>query len=151
MAAAGSAVESQVDRTFVAAWDAFFRAVRRRRGREAQVAGRGLSIAQYHLVDGLRDGSLTVGTTAIGAGISVPTASRMIDVLVADGYVKRVPSPLDRRVVEVSLTAAGRRALRAKDTEIAEFRAAIVASLTEEQRELGADVLLRLAEAVDDL
>jgi DNA-binding MarR family transcriptional regulator len=149
--ATASPVPTQVDEAFVSAWDAFFRAVRRRRGREAQVAGRGLSLAQYHLVDGLREGSLNVGATALGAGISVPTASRMIDGLVADGYLKRDPAPHDRRVVEVSLTAAGRRALSAKDTEIAAFRSAIVASLSEEQRALGAEVLLRLADAVDEL
>jgi DNA-binding MarR family transcriptional regulator len=44
-------------------------------------------------------------------GISVSTASRMVDRLVAARWVRRVPSPSNRREVAVSLTAGGHRIL----------------------------------------
>jgi DNA-binding MarR family transcriptional regulator len=44
-------------------------------------------------------------------GISVSTASRMVDRLVAARWVRRVPSPSNRREVVVSLTAGGHRVL----------------------------------------
>jgi DNA-binding MarR family transcriptional regulator len=139
-----------VEAAFVAAWDTFFRAVRRRRGRDAQEAGAGLSNAQFFLIEGLVDGPQTVGATALAAGVSAPTASRMIDGLVADGFLVRTPSAADRRLVEVSLTPAGRAAVDAKAVDILRFRAGIVAALTEEQREAAVEILLRLAEAVDE-
>jgi DNA-binding MarR family transcriptional regulator len=48
-------------------------------------------------------------------GISVSTASRMVDRLVAAHWVRRVPSPSNRREVAVSLTAGGHRILEHYD------------------------------------
>jgi DNA-binding MarR family transcriptional regulator len=44
-------------------------------------------------------------------GITVSTASRMVDRLVASGWVSRVPSADNRREISLSLTAGGRRVL----------------------------------------
>ncbi|MCD6568210.1 MAG: MarR family transcriptional regulator [Dehalococcoidia bacterium] len=54
------------------------------------------------------DESLTMGE--LGSALSVPlsTATRIVDWLVADGYVRRIADPGDRRVVRVSLTNAGK-------------------------------------------
>lgn len=40
-------------------------------------------------------------------GLSVPAASRLVDTLVADGYIERRPSPTDRRYVELHLSEHG--------------------------------------------
>ncbi len=40
-------------------------------------------------------------------GLSVPAASRLVDALVADGYLERRPSPTDRRYIELHLSERG--------------------------------------------
>jgi DNA-binding MarR family transcriptional regulator len=65
------------------------------------------------LLQRLREANL-VGL-ADAMGISVSTASRMVDRLVAAHWVRRVPSPSNRREVIVSLTAGGHRILEHYD------------------------------------
>ena len=140
------------DERFLEAWEQFSRTLRRRRGREAQRGGGpGLSLAQYQLCEGLKDGPLPVGAAAVAAGIAAPTATRMIDLLVTQGAVERTADPGDKRVVIVSLTAAGRRALEQKSAEVAETRERIAAALSEDERAVAADILVRLANVVEEL
>ena len=91
---------------FAAAWEAFFRATRRARGRSTgPLSEGGLSLAQYHLLESLLDGrERTVSELALAAGVAAPTATRMLDCLVRDGHAARRPSEHDRRAVLVSLT-----------------------------------------------
>ncbi|HEX8052016.1 MAG TPA: MarR family transcriptional regulator, partial [Thermoleophilaceae bacterium] len=121
---------------FEHAWDDFFAASRRARGRAAQDRSGGLTPAQYHLVAPL-DGAapLACGELALAAGVAAPTASRMLDALVRDGIVTREGSTADRRVVSVALTAKGRRLVRDKAKLISSKRRAVYASLTEDERE----------------
>ena len=57
-----------------------------------------------------RRGPRTNRQLAESAGISSPTATRMVDGLLASGFVSRVEDPADRRAVLISLMpAAGRR------------------------------------------
>lgn len=142
---------SALDLRFAEAWERFFQAVLRRRGREAQKTGRGMSLAQYQLCTALRDGPLPVGAAAVAAGIAAPTATRMVERLYEQGLVDRHPNAEDRRVVAVSLTRAGRRALERKDIDVAAVRARIAAALTNEERELAVNILMRLAQVVDEV
>jgi DNA-binding MarR family transcriptional regulator len=60
---------------------------------------------------------------ADGMGITVSTASRMVDRLVASGWVSRAPSAQNRREISLSLTADGRGVLDRYDTlRLAEVR-----------------------------
>src|SRR5919107_3828904 len=98
---------------FAAAWEDFFRAVRRAKGRaSARKPANGLSLSQYHLLAPLAaaDEPLTVRSLAEAAAVTPPTATRMLDGLVRDGLATRRPSARDRRCVTVSLTPAGREA-----------------------------------------
>ena len=51
-------------------------------------------------------------------GISKPYMTALVDKLINEGLVERVPNPDDRRVVEIKITDAGRRVTRefTKDT-----------------------------------
>jgi DNA-binding MarR family transcriptional regulator len=130
----------------------FFRAARRARGRANRRTAPGeLSLAQWHLVELLLDGPQPGARLAEAADVSPPTASRMIDGLVARGHVERIADPDDRRVVKVALTAPGRTAALAKRREMQRMRKRIVEALPEDERERAAQILTRLAEIVEEL
>jgi DNA-binding MarR family transcriptional regulator len=130
----------------------FFRAARRARGRAARrPTGDGLSLAQYHLLEPLADGPLTNGQIADQSGVSSPTATRMVDLLVRRGFVTRLEDPVDRRAVLISLTPAGREALTAKMREYDERRRLIAAALEPHEQRVAADLLRRLAVVIEEL
>jgi DNA-binding MarR family transcriptional regulator len=145
-------VATRVDTGFTAAWEDFTRAVRRARGRSTgPLAESGLTLAQFHLLEPLRDGGeLTVSELAVGAGVAAPTATRMLDALVRDGLVTRRPAEHDRRAVLVGLTADGRTATNAAAKLVEAARARIRDSLTPEEQEQAAALLRRLAAAVEE-
>jgi DNA-binding MarR family transcriptional regulator len=130
----------------------FFRAARRARGRAAQrPSGDGLSLAQFHLLEPLADGPLTNRQLAEQAGVSSPTATRMLDLLVGRRLVTRLEDPVDRRAVLISLTPAGRDALAAKLAEVEQGRRRVAAALEPDEQRVAADVLRRLAGVIEEL
>jgi MarR family transcriptional regulator, organic hydroperoxide resistance regulator len=134
---------------FITAWEGFFRAVRRAKGRAAaQPPEAGVSFAQYHLLAPLSGGEAqTIRALAEAAGVAPPTATRMLDGLDRDGLVTRTPSATDRRCVTVDLTPA---ALERTETALAAGRARIADSLSEAEREQAAALLRRLAVVVEE-
>ena len=140
---------------FDAAWDEFFGAIRRARGRAAaEVESEGLSLAQFQLLFSFAElgsgDSQPVGAVAEAAGVAQPTATRMLDGLERQGVIERRPSTEDRRRVTVQLTARGRRLLNRKRDLVAEKRRTVYESLDRDERE-GAPALLRkLAAAIDE-
>ena len=138
---------------FTLAWEAFFRATRRARGRATgPLEGSVLSLAQYHLLEALRGAEeLPVSDLAASAGVAPPTATRMLDALVRDGLAERTPAEHDRRVVLVSLTAAGHDAVHAAAERVAASRARVRDHLTPAEQEQAAALLRRLATIVEDL
>jgi DNA-binding MarR family transcriptional regulator len=137
---------------FAAAWESFFRAVRRAKGRaSAQPPEHGVSLAQYHLLAPLAaGGAQTIGALAEAAAVAPPTATRMLDGLDRDGLVTRTPSATDRRCVTVDLTPAGREALERTGAAITAGRARIADSLSDGEREQAAALLRRLAVVVEE-
>jgi DNA-binding MarR family transcriptional regulator len=130
----------------------FFRAARRARGRAAKrPVGDGLSLAQYHLLEPLADGPLTNRQVAEQAGVSSPTATRMLDLLIERRLVTRLEDPVDRRAVLISLTPAGREALTAKLAEVDEVRRRIAAALEPDEQRVATDLLRRLADVIEEL
>jgi DNA-binding MarR family transcriptional regulator len=138
---------------FTLAWEAFFRATRRARGRATgPLEGSVLSLAQYQLLEALHGATeLPVCDLAAAAGVAPPTATRMLDALVRDGIVERTPAEHDRRVVLVSLTAAGRDAFDAAAERVAAGRARVRDHLTPAEQEQAAALLRRLATIVEEL
>jgi DNA-binding MarR family transcriptional regulator len=65
----------------------------------------GPTLTQYRMLARIRDGVRHVGTLAEAFGISQPATSAMVNKMVKDGFLKRVPHPTDRRQIELHLTA----------------------------------------------
>jgi DNA-binding MarR family transcriptional regulator len=128
----------------------FLRATRRMRGRFGDEGE--LSLSQYHLLEPLIGGErLATCELALAAGVTAPTATRMLSGLEREGLIERVPCEADRRVVHVVLTEDGRERVLAKRARGDARRAEIFASLSAGERREAARLLERLATAVEEL
>jgi MarR family transcriptional regulator, organic hydroperoxide resistance regulator len=138
---------------FSEAWDEFFAAVRRARGRAAQGHEPGtLTLAQYQLLAVFeREKELSTGEVALAGGVAAPTATRMLAGLERDGIVERHDSETDRRSVRVQLTEEGRKLLAHKRKRVAAKQKAIYESLDPDERKQAVSILNRLAVAMEDL
>jgi DNA-binding MarR family transcriptional regulator len=136
---------------FAAALDDFVRAAGRARGRLASEGD--LSLSQYHLLEPLlrAEAPLGVGELACAAGVSAPTATKMLSGLERDGLVERRGCTHDRRVVRVGLTAAGAERMAAKRARIGARREELFRSLAPGERAQAARILQRLAAAIEEL
>jgi MarR family transcriptional regulator for hemolysin len=143
-------VTSTEQDAFSAALLEFLRATRRTRGRLGDSDE--LSLSQYQLLEPLIGGDrLATCELALAAGVSAPTATRMLTGLEREGLVERVPCDADRRVVHVVLTADGRDQVLAAQARGEARRAEIFASLSAGERREAARLLERLAGAVEGL
>ena len=135
---------------FAAALDDFRRASSRARGRLGTDGE--LTLSQYHLLEPLiGDERLATCELALAAGVTAPTATRMLSGLEREGLIERVPCEADRRVVHVNLTDDGRERVLAKRARGDARRAEIFASLSAGERREAARLLERLATAVEEL
>jgi DNA-binding MarR family transcriptional regulator len=140
---------------FTAGLDDFLRALRTARGRfnRAPVVPE-LSASQFHLLEPLATsrGPLPMCALADAADVAPSTASRMLNGLVRRGIAERTrPEDGDRRRVEVTLTAEGRRLVAAKRARIAQTREEVFHRLSPSERRAAARILHSLAAAIDDL
>lgn len=137
---------------FSAAWETFFRAMRRARLRIPDEGASGLTLAQYLLLEPLAHGSpRSVRELADGAGVAPPTASRLLDGLERTGLAERRPSERDRRSVEVTLTADGEEALAATREWVQDRRRRLYEALSPAERAQTMELLGRLGEVVEEL
>ncbi len=81
--------------------------------REAVVSGDGLTPGQARLLRQLHraDGPLRAVDLAAALDVAPRSVTSKVDQAEADGYVRRLPDPTDRRARLVELTPAGREAL----------------------------------------
>lgn len=137
---------------FSTAWESFFRATRRARGRAiGPLEGSSLTLAQYQLLEALQTAErLPVSELAASAGVAPPTATRMLDALVREGVVARTPCEDDRRVVRVALTEGGRDAVATAGRQVAERRARVRDQLSPDEQAQAAALLRRLAAVLED-
>jgi MarR family transcriptional regulator, organic hydroperoxide resistance regulator len=127
---------------------AFSAAQRRLRSRDSK--GRGLSVAQWHLLRQLADSDeLPAGKLAASADLTPASATQMLDHLADQGWVERVRSATDRRVVLNRLTPAGRERFAVKKREIEDRWREALADLSAEELGQAAKVLRRMAEVLD--
>lgn len=70
--------------------------------------GTSVSPSQYRILRRLQDGEATVSELAKWNAVTLPTATKILDVLVERGWVERWRSRADRRLVHVGLTERGR-------------------------------------------
>ena len=136
---------------FAAALDDFRRASSRARGRLG--ADGDLTISQYHLLEPLlaAEEPLGVGELACAAGVSAPTATRMLAGLERDELVERRGCTRDRRVVRIALTDEGAERMTRKRDRIERRHEELFRSLEPGERAQAARLLERLAAAIEDL
>lgn len=137
---------------FWQAWDDFFTALRRARGRGAAAQGLGLTHSQFRLLCAIAaapDGRC--GELAEQVGVAPPTVTRMLTALEGAGLVERQRASEDRRAVSVRLTAAGERVLAEKRAVVEAKRAALYESLTPAERRQAERLFRRLADELEVL
>jgi len=79
-----------------------------------EATGGGLTPTQYEaLIFVNRHGGCSAKSLAEGLHISIPSSTRLVDRLVRKGLMDRREGDADRRLVRLSVTDAGRRALAA--------------------------------------
>lgn len=135
---------------FIDAWRHFSRATQRAKARTCHVGE--LSLPQAMLLNPLLETpALPVGALAERAEVAKPTATRMLDALVRDGYARRQQSDADRRAVLVSLTAKGEQALHARWDSFRRRLERASAELRPAEREQATQLLHRLADLMDEI
>ena len=127
---------------------AFSAAQRRLRSRDTKAGG--LSIAQWHLLRQLAENDeLPAGKLAAGADLTPASATQMLDHLADQGWVERVRSDSDRRVVLNRLTPDGRERFAVKQHQIEERWRDALSDIPAEELGHAARVLRRMAEVLD--
>lgn len=89
-------------------------------------------------------GPIRAGEFAALCGLTPSATSEVIEGLVADGFVRRVDDPTDRRAVMIALTAEG-------DSELERLRALVIAALVRVFDGLTSGQRTRLRAAIADL
>ena len=137
---------------FLAAFDSFAQAVRRARGTGVQAPEEALTLSQYALLESLADrDAARVRELAERAGIAPSTATRILDALERRGIVRRTRTREDRRGVTITLTDRGQQLLCIQQEWLRGRQLAFFDSLPAQERDLAPDLLVRLAELIDDL
>jgi DNA-binding MarR family transcriptional regulator len=127
---------------------AFSAAQRRLRSRDSKAGG--LSFAQWHLLRQLAaSDELPAGKLAAGADLTPASVTQMLDHLAELGWVERVRSATDRRVVLNRLTPSGRERFAAKQAEIEERWRDALSDISADELGQAARVLRRMAEVLD--
>jgi DNA-binding MarR family transcriptional regulator len=143
-----SATRAEVAAELREAVQAFSAAQRRLRSRDSRTGG--LSIAQWHLLRQLAEADeLPAGKLAAGADLTPASATQMLDHLAEQGWVERVRSDADRRVVLNRLTPDGRQRFERKRAQIEQRWRDALADIPAEQLGQAAQVLRRMAEVLD--
>lgn len=137
---------------FLAAFDAFAQAVRRARGAATQSDNGTLTLSQFALLQALTTRDVVrVRELAGEAGIAASTATRILDALERREIIRRTRVADDRRAVSVTLTDFGRDVFASQDEWFRGRQRAFYAALPEVEQELAPDLLLRLADLIDEL
>lgn len=107
-----------------------------------------LSVPQFRALGFLhRRPGASLSDLAEHIGLTLAAASRLVDGLVAHGYVERKPSPADRRALELTVSPPGVAMLEASRARTRAYLADLLVALSPEDRETvhrAADILRRL-------
>ena len=99
------------------------------------------------LVD--KQGEMMMSEIADNIGISMSTASGIIERLVKNGYVNRDRSETDRRIVVVRLTEQGKRLIAQLKCTVFEYIRSIDESLEDEERQLLLKIFTKILDVLD--
>lgn len=94
-----------------------------------------LSVPQFRTLRYLRrEPNATLSALAEHIGVTLPAASRMVDGLVARGYIERRLSAADRRSIDLSLSEKGEAMLDASQRQALLALSEQLGSLSEDER-----------------
>jgi DNA-binding MarR family transcriptional regulator len=128
----------------------FSAAQRRLRSRDSKDGG--ISFAQWHLLRRLAESDeLPAGKLATEADLTPASVTQMLDHLAEVGFVERVRSATDRRVVLNRLTPSGREHFAAKQAKIEERWRDALSDISDQELGQAARVLRRMAEVLDTI
>lgn len=123
----------------------------RLRTRDSMRMGETDLVALRHLLKASQAGKvMRQRDLAEALGITAASASTLVDRLVRDGYVQRVPHPQDRRSVAIETTGKTDEEVRATLGAMHRRMLAAVESLSPEQREAVSLFLTALIESVEE-
>lgn len=124
--------------------------------KDIAVSRAGLTKAQYNALLILEEApGLTGAELARRCFVTPQAMNETVGRLVRDGHIERRRHPTHSHVLEVQLTSAGEKALRAADAEVTALERRIRAVLGGREQELLIEVLMRIeqaaSEVVDDI
>lgn len=123
-----------------------------KRGHEATLKEFGLTYPEWHVLTALRHGgSRTPGVLARYLELSTGAMTSRLDKLEADGLIRRVPDPSDRRSLIVEITDAGRQKWRDAVSIQARKEAFFTRALTEPEKKRLNALLRKLMLAFEEV
>jgi DNA-binding MarR family transcriptional regulator len=117
---------------------------------ELRRGGPALAPGHFRLLGMMAHCPCNLSELARRQGVSLPTMSDSITLLVDRGLAQRIPDPRDRRIVIVELTEAGRSALNEMQSQVESRVAELLAGLSAAQLAslaAGLDVLRQLVDS----
>jgi DNA-binding MarR family transcriptional regulator len=103
------------------------------------------------LVETLEAEPVRLNDLAERLGVSPPTASRAVDVLLEHGLLERAPDPADRRAVRISLTDRGRSIVEERKARVLAAFLPAVALIPAADRKRLVELLTELDGALREL
>lgn len=98
----------------------------------------GVSLQQFNVLRILRghqDKPANLSTLNERMVSKMSNTTRLVDKLLAKGYVNRITCPTNRRKVEISITEEGKNALKSMDQAITETEQQLVSGLDKKEME----------------
>ena len=98
-----------------------------------------------------RNNNLTMGELSSALSVPMSTATRIIDLLVENKYVKRFHDEEDRRIVRVALTGTGRDIYQATDKHIRQRVQQVLSCLTDKEQDTLLSILGKVVSQLKDI
>lgn len=115
-------------------------------------ACQGITLSQHYTLDALkRKKTLTMNELSHELSLAMSTLTRVVDILVRDKYVKRVPHKDDRRKVCVTLTEKGMKKARKLTDCTRYFWTSILKSIPDQEKKSMINHIKLLIQAMDDM
>lgn len=107
-----------------------------------QLTAEGVSLDQWRLMKVLSEvGGLTMGKLAEELALNLPTLTKLVDRMVQEALVYRVPDPNDRRKVRMFLSDKGVALLASQDKRVGDHEAKMEDSYGNEDTQRLKDML----------
>lgn len=117
---------------------------------DRRMSSKGMSLARTKLLMYLsREGPARAADLADFFQLAPRTVTESVDILERDGFLRRDPDPLDRRVKRISITEGGRAMVAATEPIRVELIEDIFGVLSDKERAQLSAILDKLADAVE--